>query len=269
MRRIKYVKGNIVAETGYHIAKDFVAFASIPEGVNEEDIIQSDLILTKYNTIAPFYEYHATGEVAAYGHCDDGGLRIIYSPSDVYDSAINDLDIINELIKKSCSESDVQEALYKLCFFNAITTYEYYLSSILVSLVLGNERIFESFIHSEKITIELKAVSDKTCNIYKSIIHYIEYYNYHDTKKLKKLFKKSIGIEVTELGDLSYYIELRNSIAHRNGHAKYSEVSGKDHFTWHDANDAVIKVKDIITNINNKLQPIIMNWSKPSFTLLG
>lgn len=260
MHKIKYVNGNIVAESGYHITKGLWCFAGIPEDANKEDIIQSDLILTKYNTITPFYEYHATGGVAAYGHCDDGGLYIIYSPSDVYDSAIKDLDIINELSQTSCSKDGVQETLYKLCFFNAISTYEYYISSILVALVLGNEIIFERFIHSEKITIEIKEVSDKTCNIYKRVIHYIEYYNYHDIKKLKKLFKTNIGIEVSGLDDLPYYMELRNSIAHRNGHSKYSEVSKKDNFTWHDANDAVIKVKEIITNINKQLQPIVKNW---------
>lgn len=260
MSEIIYVKGHIIAQSGYHIGKDFVAFDTVSEEAKDENIIHDDLILTKYNTLLPFYEYHATGDVVAYGNDDDGEILSLISPTDVYKHAIQDLEIIKELLKIENSGSNVQETLYKLCFFNAITTYEYYISSLFVSLVLGEQNIFEKFIHTEKITIEIKEVSDRTYNIYKSIIHYIEYYNYHDTKKLKKLFKKILGVEVTELDTLSYFIEIRNSIAHRNGHPKYSQISGKSQFTRCDVDEAIKKVENIIKMINDKLQSIITNW---------
>lgn len=260
MPRIKYIKGNIIAQTGFHIAKDFYSLDTIPESTPDENIINGDLLLTSENIIEPFFEYHATGYVSAFGMAPEGSISILSKPERIHEYVLEELNNIKKLAQLVVEDKAIQQTIYKQCISSFIASYELFVSDILISLVVGDSETLEKFIDSQKIKVELKDIFYKRTNTYYSIIKSIEFFNYHDTKQVNNLLDKLFNFKIKELEFLDEYIKIRNNLAHRNGHPKHSEDSGPEYFTENDVIDCYNKVSQIIESIYKKLNIYISRW---------
>lgn len=138
-----YVNGSIVSESGRHYAADFAAGGSIQDDYNGE-VIEGDLVLTAQNTIKPYFEYEATGDIVASG-IDDGDIYVVVPPTIVLNQFEKDLDDILMMTDVFLDNKVKQNLLYKMCYLNAVSAYEYFMGSFLVSVVLRDKYFFERY----------------------------------------------------------------------------------------------------------------------------
>lgn len=138
-----YVNGSIVSESGRHYAADFAAGGSIQDDYNGE-VIEGDLVLTAQNTIKPYFEYEATGDIVASG-IDDGDIYVVVPPTIVLNQFEKDLDDVLMMTDVFLDNKVKQNLLYKMCYLNAVCAYEYFMGSFLVSVVLRDKYFFERY----------------------------------------------------------------------------------------------------------------------------
>ena len=60
-----FVKGNIIAECGYHLARNFECPSQIEDADSADIVIDEDLHLNNDNTLIPYCSYKASGGITA------------------------------------------------------------------------------------------------------------------------------------------------------------------------------------------------------------
>lgn len=239
-----YVNGSVVSESGRHYAAEFAAGSSIPNNYNGE-VIEGNLVLTSQNTIKPYFEYEATGDIVASG-ISDGDIYAVDSSAAVINQFEKDLDDILMMADILFDNKVKQNLLYKMCYLNAVSAYEYFMGSFLVSMVLRDKEFFESYcsLFSKKVN------PDDTY----SVVKHIEKAYYTSEDDLSASYSKLFEIELPEFSTVRDCIEIRNELSHRNGHCSYSKTSAPEMFTKEDVEYVVYTVRSFVAELMGRIR---------------
>ena len=235
-----YVRGSIVSESGRHYAAEFAAGGSIPDGYCG-DVIGGDLVLTANNSIKPYFEYIATGDIIAAG-VGDGDIYVVAPPDDVINQFERDLDDILMMAEETLEDKKKQNLLYKMCYLNAVSAYEYFMGSYLMSVVLRNKDFFEKY-------CSRLSKSDTF-----SVVKHIECSPYTTEKNLSASYSRMFGVELPEFTSVRECIEIRNELSHRNGHCSYSKNSAPETFMKNDVEFVVSTVRSFVFELMERIR---------------
>lgn len=239
-----YVNGSIVSESGRHYAADFAAGGSIQDDYNGE-VIEGDLVLTAQNTIKPYFEYEATGDIVASG-IDDGDIYVVVPPTIVLNQFEKDLDDVLMMTDVFLDNKVKQNLLYKMCYLNAVSAYEYFMGSFLVSVVLRDKYFFERY-------CSFFSKNVKPDDTY-SVAKHIEKAYYTSEDDLSASYSKLFEIELPEFSAVRDCIEIRNELSHRNGHCSYSKISAPEVFTKEDVEYVVYTVRSFVSELMRRIR---------------
>lgn len=236
-----FVKGNIIAESGRHFASEFVAGALIPNDWSGK-VIQGDLWLTSKKSIEPFYEYWATEDIVA-GGVDDGDICAIGLPSYVIKQFDDDINDIINIVDVELSDMKRQNLFFKMCYLNAVCAYEYFMESFLVSAVLTEEILYKKFL-----TLFPKNHTPL------EVARHIESAFYTTRQKMAASYGALFGIEIPEFSTVEECINIRNELAHRNGHVSLTRGSLHEVFTKKDVLNAINAIRTFVNEMMDEIR---------------
>ena len=251
MAKIVYVKGNIIAYSGTHIAKDFICLAPKEYEQDAVEVIDGDLILYNKDHVKPFYVYAASGGVTAAG----GDLGCHYYPDGVYDSYKKELEQIRELIQLEIP-SHLRSAYNRQIYISVIGALELFITEIISSLVMGDEFYYNEFHYKSNSKISLSDVEADDNALDKAIYKVIHKINAHDLKYVKNLFKNVFDVKELDTQRLGEYIKTRHDMVHRNGNSvndhslQYIEVTDEN-------------IQGLIDVCNQFVQNLMLNLEGP------
>lgn len=256
----KYIDGNLIAKTGFHIARNFVAFMPIPEDVPSEDIIHGDLLLSKDNILEPFYTYCTTKGITCFGcRGQEGALCWLKRPQDAIKEAINALIDIENILSIEITDDSSKELLNKQCCISAITAFESFMYSFLTSMIIGKLKYFNRYIDCRSIKADLKTINHGDFNIYKAVIDDVEMINLHHVDQLFSLFRKVFNVNLPLSNDLAVCIQNRNSLAHHNVFVENHSIIDLNN-SQRMAVNAIETVRTIVGYIQDKMRYEVDEW---------
>lgn len=253
-----FVKGNIIAKSGFHQAKDFGCYSS-PEFENmTENIKNGDLELTDHDFIMPYNFYYATGEVQAWGKYDNGGLSGILDPRKVISLFRDEICNLRKLNTLEVEDLLV-DSLKRQLFIGTIGTMEFFHCYFSYSMILGNVKYFEKFCNKYskkyKETETNKTLQDTFKFITRKILNTS---NNHNLKTIKGFYRDIFDLELEDLSELKEYIFIRHRLVHQNGYpandSDYIKVTSKD------LDSLIYKVEKLINQIITSLDFDIEEW---------
>ncbi len=203
MENVIYVTGNILSESGYHVAKEWFALAG-KEYKNEAiQIIEGDLVLTNNSHTIPYCMYAAAGDVA----CTYGNIAWLGDAELLLHRYQSNIVKLKQLAELSVPEDLIEDHL-KCLNAGVFAEFESFMIELLSTLILSDKSRYEGFITRKNI--------DKDGNIlnkvYKSIHHILG----HKLKDLKEEFD-ALQIKLPDTSVIGRYIEYRHDVIHRSG----------------------------------------------------
>lgn len=224
MKDLVYVNGNIVAKSGRHLAKEWIALAPDVYKENAVKIIEGDMYLDDKNQFWSFFSYAAKNGITSY---DNGGIEVIPSPNNIKELFDNDIKKIKELLDIHVPEhlkSDQNRHLY----IGIISDFELFLTELLSCLVLGNEQYFNLFIEKTDCALSLNLSKEELHNAPLKIYRYIhKNINYHRLNDIGEMFTTVFNIDFPNYDRLQQMISTRHDLAHRGGYTL------KEHYIVH------------------------------------
>ena len=191
-----YVRGSIISEYGRHYAAELSAGGSIPDDCCE-NVVDGNQVLTKTNTLKPYFEYVATGDISVSG---EGDIYAIAPPSTVSNQFEKDLDDVLLMADMTLDDEKKQNLLYKMCYLNAVCAYEYFMGGFMASVVLRDKDFFEQYcsLFSKKV---------KPDDTY-SVVKQIEKLYYTSEVDLFESYCRVFGIELPDFKAVRGCIEI-------------------------------------------------------------
>jgi len=224
MKDLVYVDGNIVAKSGRHLAKEWIAPAPEEYKKNAVNIIEGDLNLDDNNQFWSYFSYAAKSGITSY---NSGGIEIIPSPHNIRDLFDNDINKIRDLLNLQVPEHLVSE-LNRHLYVGIISDLELFLTEMLSCLVLGNEGFYHSFVEKTDCYISLHESKEELYNNPLKIFRYIhKNINYHRLKNVGELYASVFNIDFPSDDRLQQMIINRHDLAHRGGYTL------KEHYIVH------------------------------------
>lgn len=257
MKDLVYVNGNIVAKSGRHLAKEWIALAPDEYKENAVKIIDGDMYLDDNNQFLSYFSYAAKKGISSY---IIGGIEIIPSPHNIKDLFDNDIKKIKELLNIPVPEH-LDSELNRHLYVGIISDLELFLTEMLSCLVIGNEQFYYSFIEKTDCAAYLQVSKEELhsnpLKIYKYIHRSI---NYHRLKDIGEMYATIFSIDFPIDDRLQQMIPTRHDLAHRGGYTL------KEHYIVHveitkEMVYELIKVCELfIDNLMVALQESIAKW---------
>lgn len=212
MNNVIFVTGNIIAESGHYVAREWVALADDSYKSRAIKVIEGDLVLTsEYDTI-PYCEYAAQGGVTSFAN-NIGRSEI---PDFIYRRYLKEIDKLKRLSDQEIPE-DLMQTHLKCLYAGVFAEFEYFIIELLSALVFSDEDSYNKYIEKKK------KEDDKTWgmdDVYASIHDILG----HRMDNLKKEFKR-VNVKFPNRSVIKDDIHnIRHNVIHRSG----KKVSG-DH----------------------------------------
>ncbi len=255
MAKIVYVKGNIVAYSGTHVAKGYICLAPDDYGQNAIEVIEGDLVLNSNDHIKPFYVYAARGGITAVG----GDLQLYHYPEDVHDLYKKEIKQIEELIQIDIP-SHLRSAYNRQLYISVVGALELFITELISSLVMGDEFYYNKFHYNTNFKISLADVGTNDNALDKAIFKIIHKINAHDFKTVKNVIKNVFNVEGIETQKLGEYIKTRHDMVHRNGNSvndhglQFIEVSKEN------LQGLIDVCNQFVRDLMEKLEEPIKHW---------
>lgn len=231
MNNVIYVTGGIVAESGHHVAKNWVCLADESYKNEAIQVIDGDLILNEESKTIPYCTYAAHKGIT----CTNGNIEWLADPILIfqrYNKEIERLEILSNI--------DVEEVLKQvhLKCLNAgvFAELEYFLIEAPSSLILSDKLYFENYISRKKINIE-------SCNLFQEVYESIHRIVGHRFDKISPLYE-ILGIDLPDTTDINEQIKNRHDIIHRSG----KKVMGNHLETLSFTKEGLDKLIDVCNN---------------------
>lgn len=260
MKDIVYVKGNIIAESGLHLAKDWIALASEEFQEIAIEVIEGDYHLDEHNQFISYFRYAASGNVACLGFSQ---ICAIDSPTIVKDIFDKDISHLEELLELQVP-SHLQQDYLRHMFIGAISTLELFLTEMLCCLILGDERNYNAFISlldddTLRKQLGIKDVDSKELpkKIYKAIHHP----NSNMMNSFKQLYEKAFGIEFPHYENLQRKISRRHNFAHRSGYRHNEHQMLLDTINKCEVKDLMEECGRFVSELMRLLHNLILKWN--------
>ena len=225
-----YVDGGIVVTTPYFSPINAGAyFDTPPEGseVIEPNKKSEDgyeyLEISDDNPQSIFNEYYARYEYADYG-----GAEYLYrSYQGVYDDYKERVNSLKSLLNVSCSSEEQSNNLNRMVYFSVVTSFETFLSDIIISKIISDKDVFDAFFDFIRLTSEEKVIlqdlrnSDKIAHWEQKLIELAMRVVYTSASSIKSYFKKIFNVSIENTGgELNRIFRNRHRLAHKNGRCK-------------------------------------------------
>ena len=255
MAKIVYVKGNIVAYGGTHIAKGFICLAPKEYEQDAVEVIDGDLILYNKDYVKPFYVYAASGDVTAAG----GDLGCHYYPDGVYDSYKKELEQIRELIQLEIP-SHLRSAYNRQIYISVIGALELFITEMITSLAMGDEFYYNEFHYKSNLKISLTDFEANENALDKVVYKVIHKINAHDLKTIKNIFKNVFNVTDLNIQKLGQYIKTRHDMVHRNGNSVSDHRLQYIDVTNEDIQGLIDVCNQFVRDLMEKLKEPIKHW---------
>jgi len=212
MNNVIFVTGNIIAESGHYVAREWVAFADDSYKSRAIKVIEGDLVLTsEYDTI-PYCEYAAQGGVTSFAN-NIGRSEI---PDFIYRRYLKEIDKLKRLSDLAIPEDLLQTHL-KCLYAGVFAEFEYFIIELLSALVFSDEDSYNKYIEKKKKEDDKPWGMD---DVYASLHDILG----HRVDDLKKEFNR-VNVKFPKRSVIKNDIyNIRHNVMHRFG----SKVSG-DH----------------------------------------
>ena len=197
-----------------------------------EELSSMDKIYVRGSIVSESGRHYAA-EFAAGGSIPDGYCGDVIG---------RDLDDILMMAEETLEDKKKQNLLYKMCYLNAVSAYEYFMGSYLMSVVLRNTDFFEKY-------CSRLSKSDTF-----SVVKHIECSHYTTEKDLSVSYSKMFGVELPEFTSVRECIEIRNELSHRNGHCSYSKNSAPETFMKNDVEFVVSTVRSFVFELMERIR---------------
>ena len=149
---------------------------------------------------------------------------------------------------------DAKPALYKLLYANAITMMKTFLGDTLKREVLKDDDSIRKFVENytpfEKEEIKLSNLYHKKETLPQFIREILNSLMYHDLRKIKPIFRDTLGVDLGDVSDLYRAVLVRHDIVHRNGVKKDGL---EHHITKEDVQNLQKNVQELIESVKAQL----------------
>ncbi len=259
MRNIFLVKGNIIAESGIHFARNWVALA--PESVTDDvvKIKNGDLILTDENSSISYYEYWATGGISALGY----NQICLVSPSSILSLYQGEIERIQRLEEMNVPDH-LQSTHLRHLYIAVIGALELFLTELLSCLVLGDNSFFCAFIKNSKIKIRLNQIEDVSKNMVRTVHDIIHDMNSHRLDVIKETYCSLFSIDFPPIDKMGKIIKIRHDFVHRNGYTKQDTSINFVKISNDELDTAINVTNEFVYSLYERLEDAIKQWESIS-----
>lgn len=205
MNNVIFVTGNIIAESGHYVAREWVALAGESYKSRAIKVIEGDLVLTsEYDTI-PYCEYAAQGDVTSLAN-NIGFSKI---PDFIHSRYLKEIDKLKRLSDLDIPE-DLMQAHLKCLYSGVFAEYEYFIIELLSALIFADESSYRNYVHR-------KGKNLSRVNRMDSVYISIHTINGHNIKRLVEEYS-AIGITLPDVSEIQKDIDdIRHNVIHRFG----------------------------------------------------
>ena len=151
------------------------------------------------------------------------------------------------------TRSKVSDDLHinQLLLANVITVFEYYLQSILVSLIQADKKLLIRLAESRKFRNQTIPISKAIANdMQQYTVAMVKSLVFHNLSEVEPLFKEALGVPILISKDIIDLINVRHDLVHRSGYTK----TGKRHeVAKSKVLEAVAIVKSLIRLIDEQI----------------
>jgi len=185
---------------------------------------------------------------------EDGYLDLILSDNEFYQSFIESIEHIKEILKININGA-AKNHLFGLLHVSVITAIETYLSDAFINTVINNEDNMRIFVSRNpefsKKTFKLSEIYDKYENINQEVKGYLLSQLWHNLKKIKPMYKATLNVEFPDnLDPIFKAIEMRHDLVHRNG----KNIQGKQIILSQEELEALIDEASLfVEHVNEQL----------------
>lgn len=245
MTKIVFVKGNIIADSGYHLAKNFECLARIEDKDSADIVIEGDIHLNEENTLIPYYFYKASAGITA----TDGDIGCFTNPYLLREELSEELEKIVLLSKKDY-KSELQQIELKSLFGSVFGCFEAFITMFLTNMILGDKDYYERFL------LYINAANYKEKNVIEKIVREINNFTSHNLKNVKNIFENIFEIDFPDYTYLKDFIKRRHDIIHRSGRKIVGNHVEKIYLTCNE-------IDDLVTQCNNFVDKLMVAMGKP------
>lgn len=255
MRNIFLVKGNIIAESGIHFARNWVALA--PETATDDvvKVKNGDLTLTVENSSISYYEYWATGAISSLGY----NQICLVSPSSILSLYQDEIERIRKLEEINVTDP-LQSTHLRHLYIAVIGALELFLTELLSCLVLGDKSFFRAYINNSKINLPLNQIEDASKNMVKTVHDIIHDMNSHRMDVVKKTYCSLFTIDFPPIDKMGKIIERRHDFVHRNGYTKQDISINYVKLSKDELDTAINVTNEFVYSLYERLADAIKQW---------
>lgn len=204
MDNVIYVTGNIIAESGHHVAKDWACGADDSYKEDAIEVIEGDLVMTSdYQTI-PYCYYMAKGGVT----CTYGNVEWLSNPEYILKNYFFEIDKLKNLAEVIVPD-ELAEVQLKCIYAGVYAEFESFLIELLSNLILSEKSNYEEYIARKNIDIG-------SANVFNKVYESVHSITGHNMQALRKEFN-DLHIEFPDASVIGRQIEFRHDVIHRSG----------------------------------------------------
>ena len=251
MMKTVFVKGNIIADSGYHFAKVLECLSRMEDAQTADIIIDGDLHLNEKITLKPYCIYKASEGITAI----QGNLGCIKSPYDFKKELFDELDKIVMLSKMDYREG-LQQIELKSLYGAVFGCFEAFITLFLSNMILGHEYYFNRFL----LYNNMANYTDEDV-IYKSVKE-IYSITTHNLKKVKNIFENIFEINFPDYSKLENAIRKRHDIIHRFGRSVIGGRAIKFTLQSSDIVDLAMLCKDFVDKLTESMKYPLKKWEE-------
>lgn len=244
MNNVIYVTGNIIGESGHHVAREWVCLADESYKSDALQVIDGNLILTNESKTIPYCTYAAEGGVT----CTYGNIEWLGDPDFLQNRYFKEIDKFKRLSEIDIP-NDLLEDHLKCINAGVFAEFESFLIELLSFLILSKKSNYDEY-------IERKGIDADSVNVFKEVYESIHNIIGHNMGILRSEFD-ALHYAFPDASAIGRQIKFRHDVIHRSGKKVMGNHLKRLAFTneglnnlINDCNNFVMNVMDAIKNSN-------------------
>ena len=251
MVKTVFVKGNIIADCGYHTAKYLECPSHIEDSETADEVIEGDLHLNEEKKLCPYCKYIASKGITAI----DGNIGCFANPSCLQKELSGELQKIKELSHID-TPHDLQQILYKSLYGAVFGCFEVFITTLLTNMVLGDKDNYDRFL------LYIRKANYMGNDINTIIFKEICKFNAHNMGVIKDLFENVFKINYPDYSVLGKAIKKRHDVIHRSGRNVVSNHLESVNFSTNDIEILILQINDFVSRLLEEMKEPIKKWEE-------
>ena len=204
MDNVIFVTGNIIAESGHHVARNWACLADDSYKKDAIEVIEGDLVMTSNYQTIPYCYYMAKGDIT----CTYGNIEWLSNPEYILKNYTFEIDKLKNLAEVIVPDG-LAEVQIKCIYAGVYAEFESFLIELLSNLILSEKSNYEEY-------IERKGIDPGSANVFNKVYESVHSITGHNMKVLRKEFK-DLHIDFPDASAIGRQIEFRHDVIHRSG----------------------------------------------------